>query len=54
MTDTAQHTQGIADWVATRDGRRLFAMVLPDPRSVTDTTSSPNTPATTSPSPSRT
>ncbi|WP_249644242.1 alpha/beta fold hydrolase [Nocardia sputi] len=38
MTDTAQHTQGIADWVATRGGRRLFAMVLPDPRSVTDTT----------------
>ncbi|QIS03292.1 alpha/beta fold hydrolase [Nocardia brasiliensis] len=31
MTDTERHTQGIADWVTTRDGRRLYAMWLPGP-----------------------
>ncbi|WP_433664249.1 alpha/beta fold hydrolase [Nocardia sp. CA-128927] len=33
MTDIEQHTQGVAEWVETRDGRRLFAMVLAGPRS---------------------
>ncbi|MEU6269935.1 alpha/beta fold hydrolase [Saccharopolyspora shandongensis] len=31
MVDTARHTQGESDWVPTRDGRRLHAMVLPGP-----------------------
>lgn len=29
MTDTERHTQGISEWVTTRDGRRLHAKVLP-------------------------
>lgn len=29
MTEAGQHTQGIAEWVSTPDGRRLFAMALP-------------------------
>ncbi len=28
VTDTEQHTQGTPEWVETRDGRRLYAMVL--------------------------
>ncbi|WP_433685427.1 alpha/beta fold hydrolase [Nocardia sp. CA-119907] len=31
MTDTERHTQGISEWVTTRDGRRLHAKVLPGP-----------------------
>ncbi|MFI5719437.1 alpha/beta fold hydrolase [Nocardia sp. NPDC051750] len=27
-----QHIQGVSEWVTTRDGRRLHAMVLPGPR----------------------
>ncbi|WP_040743431.1 alpha/beta fold hydrolase [Nocardia tenerifensis] len=28
MTEVERHTQGSAEWVGTRDGRKLFAMVL--------------------------
>lgn len=33
MTEIGEHSQGTAEWVQTRDGRRVFAMVLAGPGS---------------------
>ncbi len=38
-TSTVTHIQGQAEWVPTRDGRKLYAMVLPGPRGGTGTDS---------------
>ncbi|MFY1632841.1 alpha/beta fold hydrolase [Solwaraspora sp. WMMB335] len=31
MTDAGRHTQGLSEWIMTRDGRRLHAAMLPGP-----------------------
>lgn len=33
VSDPDRHVQGVPEWVTTRDGRRLHAMVLPGPQS---------------------
>ncbi|WP_051164565.1 alpha/beta fold hydrolase [Nocardia testacea] len=35
VSDPGRHTQGLPEWVTTRDGRRLHAMVLPGPPGTT-------------------